>query len=114
MLNFIPIAFATFMAGIDGIVLGWIKKYTLGTIHWSYILVGMVIYGLQPLIFLQSLKYETMTVMNILWDVISDLLVTGMGLLYFKEKLSAMKQLGLCFAFVAIVLLSYDELNNKN
>jgi len=97
------------MAVIDSFVLSWLKEYTLGTISWVYLPIGMMIYGLQPLIFLKSLQYETMTVMNILWDMISDVLVTGIGLFYFKEKLSSIKMLGLAFAFIAIVLLSYDE-----
>ena len=48
--------------------------------------------------------------MNISWDLISDILVTATGLLYFKEKLTPMKQLGLGFAFVAIVLFACDDL----
>jgi len=108
-----PIAFASFMASFDVIVFNWLKQYSLGTISWKIIPVGMILYGLQPLIFLQSLNYETMTVMNILWDMISDLFVTAMGLLYFKEKLSGMKQIGIMFAFIAIVLLSYDESSVK-
>jgi len=109
MFTIIPIVIASFMAVIDSFVLSWLKEYTLGTISWVYLPIGMMIYGLQPLIFLKSLQYETMTVMNILWDMISDVLVTGIGLFYFKEKLSSIKMLGLAFAFIAIVLLSYDE-----
>ena len=112
MINTIPLLFATFMAGIDTIVLGWLKEYSLHKISWMYIPFGLILYGLQPLIFLQSLKYETMTVMNILWDVISDIFVTCSGLFYFKEKISTLKQLGLTFAFIAIILLSYDEMYN--
>jgi drug/metabolite transporter (DMT)-like permease len=70
----------------------------------------MLIYSLQPLIFLESLRYESMTVMNILWDITSDLYVTLIGLFYFKERLTTLKLLGLSFAFVAIVLLSYDSM----
>lgn len=113
MINIIPLLFATFMAGADVIVLGWLKKFSLGEISWKVIPVGMLVYGLQPIVFLQSLKYETMTVMNILWDVISDLLVTGAGMFYFKEELSGLKKVGLAFAFVAIILLSYDEMYNS-
>jgi len=70
----------------------------------------MLIYSLQPLIFLESLRYESMTVMNILWDITSDLYVTLIGLFYVKERLTTLKLLGLSFAFVAIVLLSYDSM----
>ena len=110
MINYIPIALATLMASIDVVVLAWIKDYSLGLLPWKMIPIGMLLYGLQPLIFLQSLRYETMTVMNISWNLISDILVTATGLLYFKEKLTPMKQFGLGFAFVAIFLFACDDL----
>ena len=113
MLNFLPIAFATIMASIDAFVLSLFKSYSIGTLTWRSVLpLGMLVYSIQPLIFLQSLQYESMTVMNILWDVISDIIVTVTGLFYFKEKLSSMKMVGLAFAFTAIVLLSYDSIYN--
>ena len=113
MLNLIPSAFATVMAAIDAVVLAGLKSYSTGDIAWrSIIPIGMLVYSMQPLIFLESLHYESMTVMNILWDVISDIIVTVTGLFYFKEKLSSLKMTGLAFAFTAIVLLSYDSIYN--
>jgi len=113
MLNIIPLGFASGMALIDTMVLSWLKCYHIGTLTWRGILpFAMVLYSLQPLIFLHSLNYENMTIMNILWDVISDIFVTTMGLFYFKETLSTIKMVGLSFAFIAIVLLSYDEIHN--
>ena len=109
MFNLIPLAIATCMASIDAVSLGLMKDYTLGELSPKYVILGIVLYALQPLFFLKSLEYETMTVMNILWDLISDVLVTASGLLYFKEKLSSIKQLALVFAFISIVLFSYDD-----
>lgn len=50
---------------------------------------------MQPLIFLQSLNYETMTVMNILWDITSYVIVSLIGLIYFNEGLTIHKKIGL-------------------
>lgn len=106
----VPMILASVMALVDALILSGIKEYSTGQLVWrSFMPLAMVVYSLQPVLFLQSMKYESMTVMNLLWDVLSDLFVTGIGLFYFKEKLSMIKQVGLCFAFVAIVLLSYDE-----
>ena len=111
MFNFVPIAFATLLAFIDTFVLSALKKYSTGEHAYGIAVpIGMLIYSLQPLLFLQSLKYESLTVMNILWDIMSDLSVSFIGLFYFKERLTTLKMLGLSFAFVAIVLLSYDSL----
>ena len=101
---------ASVMAFIDVVSLGIMKRHTEGERSAYAIPLSMGLYALQPLIFLQSLQYETMTVMNILWDIISDFMVTAEGLFYFKEKLSPLKYFGLALAFVAIVILSYDEI----
>ena len=115
MLNFIPLAFASLMALIDTVVLSLFKGYSLGLITWRAVIpIGMVLYSLHPYIFLQALNYESMTVMNLLFDVLSDISVTIMGLFYFKESLSAIKKVGLVFAFIGIVLLSYDSVNGNS
>ncbi len=114
MFNLIPFAMATGMASIDALVMAGMKQYDMGVIPWRGIVpIAMLIYSFQPYLFLQALQYESMTVMNILWDIISDILVTIMGIFYFKEQISSMKQVGLSFAFVAIVLMSYDELSSE-
>jgi drug/metabolite transporter (DMT)-like permease len=115
MLNFIPLAFASLMALIDTVVLSLFKGYSLGLIKWRAVIpIGMVLYSLHPYIFLQALNYESMTVMNLLFDVLSDISVTIMGLFYFKESLSGIKKIGLVFAFIGIVLLSYDSVNGNS
>ena len=109
MFNFIPVAFATLMATMDAVVLAWIKDYALGLVSWKFVPLAMFMYGLQPYIFLQSMRYESMTVMNIMWDLISDVLVTATGLLYFKEKLTPVKHGALGLAFVSILLFACDD-----
>ena len=109
MFNLVPVAFATLMATMDAVVLAWIKDYSLGILSWKFVPLAMFIYGLQPYVFLQSLRYESMTVMNIMWDLISDVLVTATGLLYFKEKLTPVKQGALGLAFVAILMFACDD-----
>jgi multidrug transporter EmrE-like cation transporter len=112
MFNFIPLAFAGLMAFIDTFVLALFKGYSLGQIKWNAVVpFGMLLYSLHPFIFLQSLKYESMTVMNLLFDVISDVTVTTVGLLFFKEAISNMKKVGLMLAFIGIVLMSWDSIN---
>jgi drug/metabolite transporter (DMT)-like permease len=112
MINWIPLAYASLMAFIDTTVLALFKGYSLGNITWNAVIpFGMLLYSLHPYIFLYSLRYESMTVMNLLFDVISDVTVTMVGLLYFRETLSNMKKIGLLFAFIGIVLLSYETVN---
>lgn len=110
MLNLVPFVFASLMAFIDTIVLSGLKKYNTGEHAFGIVIpLGMLIYSLQPLIFLKSLEYESLTIMNVLYDMMSDIYVTAVGLFYFKEKLTTVKQWALMFAFTAIVLFSYDS-----
>lgn len=98
------------MALIDSVVLSGLRAYSLGWLQWKGIVVfAMVFYSLQPVVFLKSLNYSTLTVMNLLWDVTSDVLVTIVGLLYFKESLSPFKKLGVIFSLISIILLSIED-----
>ena len=64
-----------------------------------------LVYALQPWIFLKSLSFESLTVMNLLWDMTSDVLVTLIGLLYFGENIGPRKMAGVVLSFVAMCLL---------
>jgi hypothetical protein len=76
-----PFLYGLFMATIDVFMLGILKLVSTGAIkNMWWMAVPTLVYALQPWIFLQSLRVETMIVMNLLWDLISDILVTGNGL----------------------------------
>lgn len=101
-----PIVYGTYMATVDVFMLSMLKAINLGWINHAMIFLPTLIYAMQPWVFLASLKHESMTVMNLLWDVMSDLLVTFTGLYFFKEELSPTKMMGVGFAIVAVFLLT--------
>jgi len=105
-----PFMYGLFMAIIDVIMLGILKLISTGAIKniWWMVLPTFV-YALQPWIFLQSLRVETMIVMNLLWDLISDILVTANGLIYFKEKISHTKMIGVLVSIFGIYLMSCEK-----
>ena len=104
-----PLIYGTYMATVDVFMLGILKAINLGWISKSLIFLPTFIYAMQPWIFLKSLEFESMTVMNLLWDVISDVLVTGTGLYFFKEKLSRTKMLGVGLSLISIMLMSSTD-----
>jgi hypothetical protein len=55
--------------------------------------------------------YNSLTVMNLIWDVMSDVLVTSIGLFYFSEKLTKLKKLGVMLSFISIILLTWNDGN---
>lgn len=111
-LNWVPIAYGALMAGIDVFMLSLIKTVSSnGAKMIKWMIVPTLIYALQPWIFLSSLRFESLIVMNLMWDLISDVLVTATGFLYFKEKIGPYKTLGVILSFVSIVLLSLEDGN---
>jgi len=63
----------------------------------------------QPFLFFSSLSFESMTVMNIMWDLLSDVLVTISGIYVFNEKISSTKFLGILLAMVSMLLLTHES-----
>lgn len=94
------------MATVDAFMLGMLKAIKLGWLNSNLLFIPSMVYAIQPSIFYKSLDGETMTVMNLLWDVSSDLLVTIEGLFFFEEKVSHTKMWGVALSFISILLLS--------
>lgn len=94
------------MAIIDVFILSMLKAINLGWIkNFAWMGIASVTYAIQPWIFLKSLNIESLTVMNLMWDMLSDVLVTVVGLWYFKEQLTVKKLCGVGLSFVSIYLL---------
>jgi multidrug transporter EmrE-like cation transporter len=104
-----PLVYGTYMATVDVFMLGMLKAINLGWISKSLIFLPTLIYAMQPWVFLTSLNYESLTVMNLLWDVLSDVFVTLEGLYFFKEKLSRTKMLGVGLSLISVFLLSAKD-----
>ena len=105
----LPFFFAAAMASIDAIMLALIKYISIEKHYIGWIVLPMIAYSLQPVLFYLSMEYETLTVMNLLFDVISDVLITIVGLLLFKETIGPYKKLGVIFSFISIILLSLND-----
>jgi multidrug transporter EmrE-like cation transporter len=95
-------------------VMSTMKNITLKTISMKWMLLITLIYAIQPWIFLKGLQYTEMATLNLSWDMFSDILVTAVGLYYFREQLSGNKMLGVGFAIVAIFLFAYDGFSKKS
>jgi multidrug transporter EmrE-like cation transporter len=98
------------MALIDTGILGLVKEISKdGAKSLAFMIIPTIAYAIQPWIFLSSLKYETLIVMNLLWDLLSDVLVSLIGIFYFGEKISSVRLIGLILGMVSLALLAYKE-----
>lgn len=101
------------MASIDTTMLGLIKWISIShTKNLIYMIIPTIVYAVQPWIFFSAMKFESMIVMNLVWDLTSDLLVTLLGLFYFGEKLGRIRSIGLVLGMVSLCLLSYKDLSH--
>lgn len=109
----LPLLYATVMAAIDVVSLGTVKYVWATPLSYVYTVSAMILaiglYSLQPLLFYKALSFEGMAVANLLWNVLSSVLVTMIGVWWFKERLTHMKTLGAIFSILAIVLLTWEE-----
>ena len=103
----VPLAFGTVMASIDLLMLGLIKSVSLDRAKMMrWMVFPTIIYAIQPWIFLESLKFESLVVMNLMWDLVSDLFVTLLGFFYFGEKIGFYKRIGVGLSFISIFLMA--------
>ena len=72
--------------------------------NWVFVF-AFIVYGAQTIIFYKALSYANLTIMNILWDLTSDVLVTIIGLYYFKEATTFKQKIGIVMGGTAMLLL---------
>ena len=106
--NFVPLLFGGLLALIDAVALPILKG--VKTENWPRWLLGIPIglYALNPLIFFSALGSESLTIMNLIWDLMSDIVVTLIGILFFKEVIPTTKRVGIALSFISLLLMSYE------
>jgi multidrug transporter EmrE-like cation transporter len=108
--NMLPIFFGTLMAIVDIFMMSSVKMLSQGTMPYSWglpLAVGM--YALEPLIFLKAMKYEGMVVTNLVWNLMSNVIVTLQGVIIFGESIKGLRWLGICMSLVSLCLLAYSD-----
>lgn len=107
-LNWTTLGFGLVLAMVDATMMPLIKGVSKRALPRWVMLIPMVIYALDPLIFLKALSLESMVVMNFVWDLMSDLLVTFFGIVILGERLPSTKAIGVALSFIAIFFLTWE------
>jgi multidrug transporter EmrE-like cation transporter len=106
----LPIVFGLVMAALDIAMMGMIKQVSTGSLSYG---VGLPLatasYALQPYIFLKALKYENMTVVNLIWNLMSDVIVTLMGVLWFGESIKGLRWVAIGMSLVSLTIFAYTD-----
>lgn len=108
--NTLPIVFGVLMAIVDIAMMSTLKLTSQGKILTAVGLpVAMGLYALQPVLFLKGLSFEGMVVMNLVWNLMSNVLVTLQGILIFGESIKGLRWLGIAMSLVALTILAYTN-----
>ena len=105
-----PLGFAILLSIFDVFVMTTLKYIHTGVLPltpWT-IAFPVLLYGATPLIFLYALRYEGVAMMNVLWDVVSSILIAALGIYFFQEEVSERKKIGILVSIFAIFLLSEE------
>ena len=109
MFNLRTLGFGLAFGLLDSITLPIVKAVSTKSLTFGWMILPFLLYAASPFIFLQALKAETLTIMNLVWDLTSDLVVTFIGLVLFGETIGYTKALGVCLSFIALGLMSYES-----
>ncbi len=108
--NTLPILFGTCMAIVDIFMMSATKMVSIGSISSSVgIPLAISLYAMEPLIFLRAMKYEGMVVTNLVWNLMSNIIVTLQGVLVFGETIKGLRWLGISMSLLSLALLAYTN-----
>ena len=108
--NTLPILFGTCMAIVDIFMMSTTKMTSIGRISTTIgIPLSIGFYAMQPLIFLKAMRYEGMVVTNLVWNLMSNVIVTLQGVLVFGESIKGLRWLGICMSLLSLGLLAYTN-----
>jgi len=114
-MNLTKYLFALYMSVVDAIVLTLLKSHKIGMIKGFWVFpLSFIVYGFQSIMFYIGLSFGSMTVLNVLWDVISDVLVSLIGVYFFGESLNTIQCIGLVLALTGITLLGVHDGDGEN
>jgi len=108
--SLLPIFLGTLMAVVDLIMMGSVKMIHQGTLSTTIGLpLAVIVYALEPVIFLKAMNYEGMAVMNLIWNLMSDIIVTLQGVLIFGESIKGIRWVAIGMAIVSLTIFAYTD-----
>jgi len=73
-------------------------------------LIGLLLYLAVGYILYRALIIGELAMTNIIWNILSIIVITFIGIFYFKEKFTTTKWIGLGLLIISILFIEYDEI----
>lgn len=108
--SMLPIFFGSVMAILDIFMMSSVKMIQNGTMSYAFgFPFATIVYAVQPYIFLKALNYENMTVVNLVWNLMSDIIVTLQGIFIFGESINGLRWIAVSMSLVSLTLFAYTD-----
>jgi multidrug transporter EmrE-like cation transporter len=108
--DLLPIFFGIVMALIDINMMGTLKFVDQGKLAYAVGLpIAILLYAFQPYVFLKAMSHSNMLTTNLIWNLASNIMVTLLGVLFFKEKIKGLKWLAICLSLFSLGIFAYSE-----
>jgi multidrug transporter EmrE-like cation transporter len=108
--DLLPIFFGIVMALIDINMMGTLKFVDQGKLAYAVGLpIAILLYAFQPYVFLKAMSHSNMLTTNLIWNLASNIMVTLLGVFFFKEKIKGLKWLAICLSLFSLGIFAYSE-----
>ena len=108
--DLLPIFFGIVMALVDITMMGTLKFVDQGKLAYAIGLpIAILLYAFQPYVFLKAMSHSNMLTTNLIWNLASNIMVTLLGVLFFKEKIKGLKWLAICLSLFSLGIFAYSE-----
>jgi multidrug transporter EmrE-like cation transporter len=108
--DMLPIVFGTVMALIDISMMGTLKLVDQGKLAYAVGLpVATLLYAFEPYIFLKAMTHSNMVTTNLIWNLVSNILVTLTGVFFFRESIKGLKWLAIALSLFSLAIFAYSE-----
>jgi len=108
------IALGLSLAVIDIIAISTVKEISIKNFEEKWIVFAFMLYGYQMILFRYGLSNTSisMSTLNLTWNLFSSIVITIIGIYYFKENITNLQMYGVLFGLVSLFLFGLSEFHN--
>jgi multidrug transporter EmrE-like cation transporter len=108
--DLLPIFFGLVMALIDINMMGTLKFVDQGKLAYAIgFPIATLLYAFQPYVFLKAMAHSNMLTTNLIWNLASNIMVTLLGVFFFKEKIKGLKWLAIGLSLFSLGIFAYSD-----
>lgn len=98
------------MAVVDILMMTISKLTVLGKIPYATgLLTATAIYAAQPYIFIKALSIEGMAAANLIWNTVSSIIISLIGVFCFGESIKGFRILAIILGICSLILFAYTD-----